>query len=141
MGWSFRTCLLLTAFQELSGLQQKVHHLLLGPRKSLPMASKGCLFLLFSVCCAILFVLSYSQDSGKVQSLLPLSESVSPRIQQLGHGREQIYFLLLSQFFKKGTGNMVSNYTANKQCRGHLFPCNLVLNLQCQERAHLYVEN
>lgn len=48
MGRSFRTCLLLTAFQELSGLQQKVHHLLLGPRKSLPMASKGCLFLLFS---------------------------------------------------------------------------------------------
>lgn len=58
---SFSTSFILTAFQELSGLQQNVHHLLLGPRKSLPVTSKSYFCFCFqqtpSVCCALLLVL------------------------------------------------------------------------------------
>lgn len=53
---SFRTSRLLTAFQELSGLQQNVHHLLLGPRRSLLVTSKGCLHFFFTVSqCSVCF--------------------------------------------------------------------------------------
>lgn len=117
--------------------------------KAFLVASKGCLCFFSqqspSVCCAILLVLSYAQErvllAEKMQSLLPLQKSISPRIQQPGHGRELIYILLLSHYLKKRNRNMVSNCTADKQPRGHLFPCKLLLSPQYQERAHLYVQN
>jgi len=63
-----------------------------------------------------------------------------PESSNQGMAKSRFTFCCYPIFFKRGTGNMVSNYIANKQPRGHLFPCNLVFNLQSQQRAHLYVE-
>lgn len=58
-----------------------------------------------------------------------------------GTAENRFTFCCYPNFFEKVTGNTVSNYTADKQPRGHLLPCNLVLNPQCQERAHVWVDN
>lgn len=118
---SFRTSLLLTAFRELSGLQQNVHHLLLGPRKSLPVTSKGCLFLCSAVSQCLL---CYSVCPGLMLrnvSYLQRRSSHSFLCKNLFHAESSTEGMAGNWFtsycypiiFKKSNRKMLSNYTPN----------------------------
>lgn len=137
MGRSFRTSLLLTAPFRAWWVAAKCASSPLGPRKSLPMASEGCLCFLFpqqppSVSCAILFVLFMLRKVSCFRGMCNHSSSVRIYFtSNQGVTENRFSFCCYSNIFKNCTGNLVSNYTADKQPRSHLFPHNLVLNPQC----------
>lgn len=108
VGRSCRTFLLLTAFQELSGLQQNVHCLFLDHRKSFPMASKCCVFSFLSSLPVVVVLSCFSCVTLRKVSCFqgrcnhsPLRKNlISPRIQQ-AQQRTDVLSTAIPIFFKK----------------------------------------
>lgn len=145
VGRSFRIFLALIAFQELSELQQNVHHPLLGPRENLPMTSKGCLCLLFSqlslsLRCA---VLCYAQKSicwfqrrGSLSSFVEdiFTQSLATR------AGDRFTFCCPSFYFssnRKHAMQLHRKQTAQEPSVLLQLGTDFMLNPQYQERAHL----